>query len=173
MMRWLPLIVFVLLIAVGAGGMLMRGAPKPQAAVGKPLAEFSIERLGGGEPFTPAAWGGKPAIINIFATWCEPCKAEHPLLERIATESGLPVYGIAWRDKAEKVEAYLRERGNPFKAVGVDEKAGATVALGLTGVPETMMVDAQGVVRWKFAGALNERILKEELLPMAEKYRAP
>lgn len=171
--RSMPLVVFAVL-AVLVGITLMMGRTKlVSPMVDKPLPDFSISSLqGGGKLFMPKNWQGQPILLNIFASWCEPCKAEHPFLMKIASERRIALYGIAWRDKPEKVSAYLTEMGNPFQQIGVDQYAGLTVTLGLTGVPESMLIDTQGKVRWKFPGPITQEVYDSELAPLIAQYGA-
>lgn len=174
--RWIRLaplgavLVFTLLMAMG----LFTPKEKrqlPPPLVGSSVPAFSLEWLGEDKRyFTPSAWLGRPALISIFASWCEPCRVEHPLLMNLAKQRVIAVYGIAWRDTPENAARYLNGLGNPYQAVGVDPQGFSTLPLALTGVPETLLVDAEGVVRWRYAGPLDEARIREELLPAIAKY---
>lgn len=91
-------------------------------------------------------------LLNVFASWCGPCRAEHPVLTRLAAEDGLTLIGINYKDKPEAASAWLEELGNPYVAIGSDYSGRAGIDLGISGVPETFIIDADGVIRHRFAG---------------------
>ena len=95
-------------------------------------------------------------MINFFASWCAPCKIEHPLFVELA-EQNIPIYGIAFRDKIVPLQAYLDSNGNPYKQYGSDAKGTAGIAWGLRGVPETFVVNEQGQIIWHWEGLLTEK----------------
>lgn len=91
-------------------------------------------------------------LLNVFASWCGPCRAEHPVLTRLAKEDGLTLIGINYKDKPEAAAAWLEELGNPYVAIGSDYSGRAGIDLGISGVPETFIIDADGIIRHRFAG---------------------
>lgn len=154
----LPLAIFVALaiwLYVGLGG---DPARIPSPLVGRPAPAFAVDGLA-----TDDLEG--PALVNIFASWCVPCRAEHPLLAHLADEEGVVIYGIAYKDKPENANAFLAELGNPFRKVGYDEDGRAGVEWGVTGVPETFVLDAEGVVALKHTGPLTSDAMRRDLLP--------
>lgn len=108
-------------------------------------------------------------VVNVFATWCLPCAKEHPVLMGLAKTAKVKVIGIAWRDKPPNVKTWLSGRGNPYASVAIDEKGDVTVPLGLTGVPETFIVDKRGVIAWNYKSHLTEDIINQTVLPLIEK----
>ncbi len=153
----LPLAVFAALAAwlyLGLGGDPSR---IPSPLVGRPAPAFAIDGLA-----TRDLKG--PALVNIFASWCVPCRAEHPLLTHMA-EEGVAIFGIAYKDKPEAANAFLAELGNPYRKVGFDEDGQAGLEWGVTGVPETFALDATGVVVFKHTGPLTPDAVRRELLP--------
>ena len=112
---------------------------------------------------------GKPVVINFFASWCVPCVIEHPILMRLAKE-GVPLYGVAYKDKPEDSLRFLRQHGIPYARLGVDQPGRVAIDWGLYGVPETYLIDRQGIIRWRWAGPLAEDTLTAELLPLLKKY---
>jgi cytochrome c biogenesis protein CcmG/thiol:disulfide interchange protein DsbE len=102
---------------------------------------------------------GKPVLVNFFASWCAPCLAEHPMLERLKTREGATIIGIAWKDKPEAARAWLQRLGDPFTRLGFDQDGKIALDWGLSGVPETYLIDAQGIVRLHFRGPITERDL--------------
>jgi len=157
--RWrlLPLAVFGLF-----GGVFVRGLLNPSSTeipsqwVGHPMPQFNLPAAASSRPglaFTNLA-DGHPKIINIFASWCIPCAAEAPMLEQLR-QRGVEVDGIALRDRPTDVDAFLVRNGNPYSRIGSDVKSDVAIALGSTGVPETYVIDGQGVIRKQHIGAIN------------------
>src|SRR5690606_1287341 len=109
-------------------------------------------------PFDFSTLKGKPFIVNVFASWCPGCKAEHPVLAPLKQRSGLPLIGVAWNDKPVNVSLFLAHKGNPYDAVVVDKEGKLALALGITGVPETLRVDENGIITHIYKGAVNEKV---------------
>jgi len=130
-------------------GSVMIGRPAPPLALAGPLLK-----------------SGKPVLVNFFASWCTPCLAEHPLFTRLKEREGATIVGIAWKDKPEATRAWLQRLGDPFKVVGYDTDGKLALDWGLSGVPETYLVDGQGIVRLHFRGPITERDLTGAILPL-------
>ena len=109
---------------------------------------------------------GQPAVINFFASWCVPCRIEHPLLMRLAKDSAIRLYGIAYKDKPEDSARLLTQLGNPYRAIGMDRDGVAGLDFGVYGVPETYVLDKAGIIRKKFVGPLTADAIETELLPL-------
>ena len=107
----------------------------------------------------------KPVLINFFASWCAPCLAEHPLFLRLKEREGATIIGIAWKNKPEEARAWLARLGDPYARVDFDPEGKLSLDWGLSGVPETYLVDAQGILRLHFRGPISERDLTE-ILPL-------
>jgi cytochrome c biogenesis protein CcmG, thiol:disulfide interchange protein DsbE len=160
---WAPLIVFVLL-----GSALIYGLERPKddyvqsQMVGQKLPAFAMPAA------TPGISGlnntdfanGKPRLLNIFASWCLPCRAEAPNLEMLSAE-GVEIYGIALRDKPEDVAAFLKEYGNPYGRIGADKDMRIQLMLGSSGVPETYIIGGDGTIIYQHIGDI-----REEHVPM-------
>jgi len=162
MNRWLsviPLIVLVALAALFIGWSLKRDpAIKPDALVGQPIPETVLplltgDRAGPGYLDLKTAGVGKPMLVNVFASWCAPCRAEHPQLMALRAR-GVAVVGVAWKDDPVATRAFLDELGDPFAMVLVDRDGRAGLDLGITGAPETFAVNAMGQVVAKSSGPL-------------------
>jgi cytochrome c biogenesis protein CcmG/thiol:disulfide interchange protein DsbE len=118
------------------------------------------------ENFTRAELGqGRPVIINFWASWCAPCRIEHSTLESLAARNGVTLYGVAYKDDPEKSRAFLSELGNPFGKINQDREGRVAIDWGVTGVPETFVIDGKGVIRVHYAGPLNESLLQRLILP--------
>jgi cytochrome c biogenesis protein CcmG/thiol:disulfide interchange protein DsbE len=110
---------------------------------GRPAPAYSMPSLDGAGVVSPEAFAGRPYLINAFASWCVPCRAEHPLLVELAAE-GVPILGLAYKDEADNTRAFLAELGDPYTAVGLDPEGRVHMDLGASGVPETFVVGADG-----------------------------
>ena len=128
----------------------------PSVLISKPLPVFDLAPIPGvdspGISNTDLENAGEIVVVNVFASWCLPCRAEHPVLTQMAEERGFKLIGINYKDTPEKAAAWLEELGNPYEAIGNDQDGRAGLFLGITGVPETFIVGADGIVRYKEAG---------------------
>lgn len=104
-----------------------------------------------------------PSVVNVFASWCVPCRAEHKVLTRLARSEGFDLMGINYKDKAEDAAGWLAELGNPYARIGWDNTGRTGIEWGISGVPETFVVDAQGQVRWRFVGPIVTEEAQQEL----------
>src|SRR5262249_55485000 len=109
---------------------------------------------------------GKPKLVNYFASWCAPCLAEHPLFTRLKQRDGAAIVGVAWKDKPEATRAWLAKLGDPFNQLLFDQEGKTALDWGLSGVPETYLVDGQGIVRLHFRGPITEQDLTQRILPL-------
>ena len=152
-----------------ASGRDPRGVPS--VLVGRPPPPFDLEPLIEGQPrLTPAAFTpGRPAVLNFFASWCAPCRVEHPQLLRLGRE-GVNLLGIAYKDRPADARKFLAELGDPFRLIGQDSSGRTAIEFGVYGVPETYFIDGSGIVRWRFAGAVTPEILDDQLRPLLRRY---
>lgn len=127
-------------------GLILADGKKPQESplLGKNLPEFSLPAIGEGRLESRSIKG--PAIINFFASWCVSCRYEHPALLELRQGRKIRIYGIAWKDKEANAAAYLKEQGNPYSAVGLDETGKTAISFGLTGAPESYVLDSGGKI---------------------------
>ncbi len=151
---WLPLGVFLVFFGVFAGGLINPESKTIRSQlIGKPMPRFALGPAIGGKPGLSSAelTNGKPHLINIFASWCIPCAAEAPQLQQLA-EAGVPIYGVAIRDRPEDLGRFLARYGDPYRAIGQDANSSVQIALGSSGVPETFIVDGKGIIRLQHIG---------------------
>jgi cytochrome c biogenesis protein CcmG/thiol:disulfide interchange protein DsbE len=166
----LPAIVFAALIAYLAQRLQSDRDVRvlPSALIDKPAPAFALPPLlEGGAGLTAADLRGQVSLVNFFASWCVPCRAEHPLLMRLAREEGLPVNGIAYKDRPDDARAFLDELGNPFARIGADLDGRTAIEFGVYGVPETYLVDREGRIRFRHVGPLTPEAIARDLLPLA------
>ncbi|MBB4212332.1 cytochrome c biogenesis protein CcmG/thiol:disulfide interchange protein DsbE [Rhodothalassium salexigens DSM 2132] len=172
-MSWralLPIAVFIALTVLLYGALSRNPRELNSALIDKPAPTFDLPALYEGGPGLSSddLRAGRPAIVNVFASWCTPCRAEHPQLMTLSDRLDLPVYGINYKDTQAAGQRFLDDLGNPYDAVGVDADGRLGIDLGVYGVPETYVVDGQGVIRFKHAGPLTPRLIETELMPALE-----
>ena len=163
----LPLIVLALIAAIFAFGLRNDPRALPAMLIDEPLPPFSLAPLEEtGASFSNEMLSGAPALINVFGSWCAGCIVEHPVLMAIAAENKVALYGVAWNDTRENAAAFLAARGDPFRAIGMDPDSRFAIAMGVSGAPETFLVDARGRIRYKHVGPITEEIWRDTLEPM-------
>ena len=151
---WLPLIVLGLLIGLGAYALTRPAETTVHSAmVGKALPAFDLPAAFPDRPSVPPAAAEGPRIVNLFASWCVPCRAEAPQLETLAKE-GVPIDGIAIHDRPEALAAFLDQAGDPYQNVADDQEGRSQIALGSSGVPESYIVDGRGIIRYQQIGPI-------------------
>ena len=147
---------------------LLNPAPDlPSALVGKPVPEFTLPPITGrADGFQTTDLRGRVALVNIFASWCVPCRAEHPLITELSRSGVVPIYGINYKDKPENALAWLKELGDPYTRIGADADGRAAIEFGAYGVPETYVVDAEGIIVYRVVGPLTGAALDQTVLPL-------
>ncbi|MBJ3763104.1 DsbE family thiol:disulfide interchange protein [Maribius pontilimi] len=143
----------------------------PSTFIGKPAPALALVPLGDLPGFTNDALQAEGVkLVNFWASWCGPCRVEHPNLEALAAE-GIPIYGINYKDRPENALSFLEELGNPYIAVGADDSGGTARDWGVYGVPETYVIDGQGRVLERLAGPITQRTLDGQIRPAIEAAR--
>ncbi|WP_216330355.1 DsbE family thiol:disulfide interchange protein [Rhizobium sp. X9] len=139
----------------------------PSALIGTKAPSLSLPPLEGSNlpALTDAAIKGKLTLVNVFASWCIPCRQEHPLLQELAKDSRITVVGINYKDKQDNALRFLGELGNPFAAIGVDPNGKAAIDWGVYGIPESYLVGADGTILYKKVGPFDARSVERDLLP--------
>jgi cytochrome c biogenesis protein CcmG, thiol:disulfide interchange protein DsbE len=160
-----------MLRGIGTGQYDPRGVPS--ALIGRAPPEFELPPLEGvGLPGLSEAdlrAPARPVLVNFFASWCVPCVVEHPQLMRLARE-GVPVFGVGYKDQPEDSRRFLERHGNPYRRLGMDLPGRAAIDWGLYGVPETYLIDREGLIRWRMAGPVTEDRLRADLGPLLRRY---
>jgi cytochrome c biogenesis protein CcmG/thiol:disulfide interchange protein DsbE len=162
---FLPLILFGLLALLLFRGLSLDPKELPSALIDRPFPEFELPRLAGPGLLERADVVGRPALFNVWATWCISCRVEHPYLQQLA-QQGVPIYGINYKDDDAAATGWLSELGDPYLLNIVDREGSLGVDLGVYGAPETYLVDADGVIRYRHVGVIDERTWTGLLEPM-------
>lgn len=171
-MRWttfLPLIVFVLIFGAFYFGLGNDPQNLPSALIDKPVPEFTLPKIAGieNEGLSQTDFeGDKPVLLNVFASWCAPCRAEHPVLESLAKDHGITIHAISYKDDPEDSKRFLQALGNPFTKIGVDLKGKAGIDLGVYGVPETFIIRGDGTIAYRHAAPLTPGNIEGIILPL-------
>ena len=163
---WLPLVAFLALGAVLLTGLGRDPEVLPSALLGRPVPSFSLPPLDeGGTGWSDADLRtGKPQLVNVFASWCAPCRFEHPVLMALKAR-GVTINAINYKDEPAKAKAFLAEMGNPYARIGIDPHARIAIDWGVYGVPETFVVDGQGRIVFRFPGPITPDVLNDKILP--------
>ncbi len=170
----LPVLLFTALAVAFGVGLTLRPDVVPSALIDKPVPEFTLAGLPGagprlGEGFSNADLTGQVSLVNVFASWCLPCRVEHPILMRLARDRKVRIFGLNYKDKPEDARAWLKELGNPYWRIGADRDGRVGIDWGVYGVPETFIVDSQGRIRYKQIGPITASDLDEKILPIIER----
>lgn len=162
----LPLALFLVLAVFLYRGLFLNPAELPSALIGKPVPAFSLPAVDDpARTLSEADLKGKPALLNVWATWCVSCKAEHPVLTELAVQ-GVNIVGINYKDDNANALKWLKEFHNPYQLDIRDEQGSLGLNLGVYGAPETFLVDRHGIIRHKFVGVIDQRAWREQLAPL-------
>jgi cytochrome c biogenesis protein CcmG/thiol:disulfide interchange protein DsbE len=174
--RWLallPLLLFIALAGVFAAQLLSGrdSSVVPSALIGAPAPQISLPPLEGSPlpGLDPSQFTGKVTLVNVWASWCAPCRQEHPLLMQLARDGRVDIVGLNYKDQPENARRFLGDLGNPYTAIGVDNNGRAAIDWGVYGVPETFLVGRDGKIAWKQVGPFTPEIVTSALLPEIEK----
>jgi cytochrome c biogenesis protein CcmG/thiol:disulfide interchange protein DsbE len=170
-----PVLVFAGLVVYFATPLLRGTDPSviPSPLIDKPVPIFDLPPLPGyHKGVSSDDLKGKVQIVNIFASWCIPCRAEAPILMALSKNTDVPIWGIDQKDKPEDALEYLKELGDPYTAIGADSDRHVSIDWGAYGAPETFIVDAEGRIRYKQAAPITQADLQDTILPLLEKLGA-
>ncbi len=172
----IPVVAFAALAALFWRGLSGNPSEIPSALINKPVPEFSLPAIEGlGPPGfdTAALKQGGVTLVNVWASWCGPCRVEHPFLMELSKRSDVKLLGLNYKDDPENARRFLGTLGQPYAAVGADQAGRAAVDWGVYGVPETFVIDGTGMIRYKFIGPLSAETVVSVLNPEIEKARTP
>lgn len=165
----LPGILFAVLAAGFFGGLGTDSTRLPSALIDQKAPDFALPPLGGAGPgFSSADLAGQVSLVNTFASWCAPCRTEHPVLNELAKSKRVAIYGINYKDKADAAAAWIAALGNPYSRIGVDDGR-VGIEWGVYGVPETFVVDRTGRIRHRHVGPLTQADIERTILPLVAK----
>jgi cytochrome c biogenesis protein CcmG/thiol:disulfide interchange protein DsbE len=162
---FIPLLIFVVLALFLMRGLQLDPREMPSALIDKPLPEFQLGQLGTDKIVQRGDVIGKVTLFNVWATWCVSCRMEHPYLQKLADE-GVPIVGINYKDESIAAMKWLQDLGNPYRLNIADLEGTMGLDMGVFGAPETYLVDAQGIIRYRHVGVINERIWSGLLSPL-------
>ena len=165
MKRWLlmmPLLAFLALAALLYRGLYLDPSELPSALIGKPFPAFSLPAVQGEKTLTRDDLLGKPALVNVWGTWCVACRVEHPVLTRLA-QQGVVIYGVNYKDVNADALKWLRDFHDPYRLNINDEAGTLGLNLGVYGAPETFLIDRHGVIRYKHVGVIDDAVWREKL----------
>ena len=158
---------FVALVALLAAGLTLNPREVPSPLVGKPAPHFELPLLQAPEKtFSQKNMLGKVWVLNVWASWCPPCLVEHPVITELAKT--VPVVGLNYKDAREDALPWLKRNGDPFQLTVYDISGRIGIDYGVYGVPETYLIDAEGVIRFKQIGALTPAVLEQKIIPLAK-----
>lgn len=166
----IPLVLFVVLVVFLAIGLKRDPHRVPSALIDKPAPDFALPELH--QPtriVSPKEMRGKVWLLNVWGSWCQGCREEHPYLNEIAKSGAVPIYGLSWKDKREDALAVLGELGDPYVLNMSDFDGRVAIDYGITGAPETYLIDKNGVIRYKEPGQLTPEIMRDKILPLVQK----
>ena len=174
--RWAYFGPLALFLAVGvllAIGLTRNPREIPSPLLGKPVPEFRLPAvLGRSLGLETGDLRGEVSVVNVFASWCTACREEHPLWMAIAQQRVVPIHGLNYKDAPQNASRWLDELGDPYTRTGADISGRVGIEWGVYGVPETFVVDKQGVIRDKIIGAITPQIVEERLLPLVRKLKS-
>ncbi len=163
----LPLGVFVALVLLLGVGLSLNPREVPSPLIGKPAPAFQLPQLHQPEKsIALKELHGKVWVLNVWASWCAACRDEHPVLADLASSGIAPVYGLNYKDKRDDAIAWLKRFGDPYQASMFDADGRVGIDYGVYGVPETYVIDRQGVIRYKRIGPVTPAILKDKIVPL-------
>jgi cytochrome c biogenesis protein CcmG/thiol:disulfide interchange protein DsbE len=168
----IPLALFVLVGVFLGIGLTRDPSTLPSALVGKPAPDFALPPLEGrdGHGLARADLGGQPMLVNVFASWCVPCRIEHPIVSRLA-EEGVVVQGINYKDRPEDAKGWLAELGDPYRLIGADRSGRVGIDWGVYGVPETYVIDKEGRIAYRHVGPLQPQDIAGTIRPLLDKLK--
>jgi cytochrome c biogenesis protein CcmG/thiol:disulfide interchange protein DsbE len=163
---FIPVILFVGLLVIFARGLELDPSYVPSPLIGKPAPEFTLPRLlDNDSTLSKADMLGTVSLFNVWGTWCVGCREEHDTLIQITRESGVPIYGLNWKDDIGMARQWLQQLGNPYAATAVDLEGGVAIDWGVYGAPETFLLDAEGQVVYKHLSPMTMDVWNDEFLP--------
>ncbi len=168
-----PLILFIVVAVFLAMGLSLDPRDIPSALIDKPAPEFNLPILSSPEKtLSKADMAGKVWLLNVWASWCASCRAEHPIFNQLAKKNIVPIIGLNYKDEPWAAKQWLAQLGNPYQVSIMDQEGRTGIDYGVYGVPETFVIDKKGVVRYKHTGAISVNDVQQTLLPLIKQLNA-
>lgn len=173
MVRYLvPIIIFAGMVGFFYVGLQKDPHVLPSALIDKPAPSFQLTQLHDPEKtFSPADMKGKVWLLNVWASWCEACRSENPLFLQIAKTTDVPLYGLNYKDQRDDAKQWLRQFGNPYVLSVADLDGFVGIDFGVYGVPETFLIDKEGIIRYKHVGPVSPKDWREIIMPKIQELR--
>jgi cytochrome c biogenesis protein CcmG/thiol:disulfide interchange protein DsbE len=137
----------------------------PSPLIGKPAPDFNLPQLSAPGGISPQALKGRPWLLNVWASWCGACRQEHHFLNQLTTEHDINMLGLNYKDEPAMAQQWLQQFGDPYRWIAVDNKGSAGLDWGVYGVPETFLIDADGIIQYKHIGPINQQVIDKVILP--------
>ncbi len=168
----IPLVLFVVLAGFLFKGLFLNPREVPSPLINKPAPQFSLIQLAEpGKSFGTADMKGQVWLLNVWASWCVACRQEHPLLVQLSRQKAVPIIGLNYKDKPDAASGWLAQFGNPYDLSVQDVDGRVGIDFGVYGVPETFLIDKDGVIRFKQIGPITEEVWTKTMLPKIEELR--
>ena len=168
-----PLFVFFVLMVFLAIGLRLNPREVPSPLIDKAAPQFQLTRLDDpAQAVRPQDMRGKVWLLNVWASWCVACLDEHPVLVEFARQGVVPIYGLNYKDTRDDARAWLAKHGNPYAMSIVDADGRVGIDYGVYGVPETFVIDQQGIIRYKRIGPVTPKLLNDEIVPLVHKLQS-
>lgn len=165
----IPLAIFLVLVVFFAVGLKLDPREVPSPLIDKPAPAFRLPLMGeAGKTFSPEDMRGQVWLLNVWASWCSACREEHPLLMEISRNGFVPIVGLDYKDTDAEGSDVLKQAGNPYKIVAVDADGRVGIDYGVYGVPETYVIDKNGIIRYKQIGPITEAVLRDKIIPLVK-----
>ncbi|MEN9866357.1 MAG: hypothetical protein RL748_1947 [Pseudomonadota bacterium] len=163
----LPLLIFIALVGFLAVGLRLNPREVPSPLINKPAPEFTLTQLHHPEQTIGSKqMRGQVWLLNVWASWCVACRQEHPVMVEFAKQNIVPLIGLNYKDQRSDAQAWLQQFGNPYQVSAFDDKGQVGIDFGVYGVPETFLIDQQGVIRFKQIGPMTPDVIRNKLLPL-------
>lgn len=169
----IPLVLFIIMAVFLALGLNLKPNDIPSPFIDKPAPEFSAPKLNAPEErLTPTDLKGQVWLFNVWASWCVSCRSEHPILNQLAKTKATIIVGLNYKDEPEDAKQWLAQLGNPYDVSIMDQDGRIGINYGVYGVPETFVIDKQGLIRYKHTGAVTSDDVQQVFLPLIAKLQA-
>ena len=169
----IPLAIAALLIAALYWGLWNKDDRLPSTLIGRSVPDFALPPIEGRDNgLSSEDLRGQVSIVNVWASWCVPCRVEMPLLVELAQTGTVPIHGINYKDAPDAALGFLAELGDPYTRTGADRNGRVSIDWGVYGLPETFVIDGEGRIAYKHVGAFDRRALEDEILPVVRRLQA-